>query len=120
MRLVPILFLLGGLAIGCDVFIEDIGHKGEKCSGDDLCYGELVCQQDVCVERLEEGEDCHLNGYYSSWYDEAEDPCEEDLLCVEGTCSGPDSNEITQPDSSLVWLRCPLGTTWTGWVCEGE
>jgi hypothetical protein len=187
MRSRLIVLFLTLLCLGCDVFVNWVGGKGDPCGFYNDCNEGLTCNYGVCVEPLSEGEDCNI-AYSGSdnnvpvcgegllcennlcvpagalnqsclQYLTTDDPnpycdfglaCSADNIClpaggegelciprddvstveeqctaaetrcVEGICHLPFPETVNQPNSSNVWLRCPVGMTWDRFECIGE
>jgi len=115
------------LLSGCEIFLT-VGGEGEPCADNGACDEGLVCNFDDCVEPLGEGDECDDSWLFErDWtedYNEEEwldsyDVCEGDLCCDRGQCVETD-DWVLQPDTPLLWNRCPDGSSWKGCHCGGE
>jgi hypothetical protein len=99
---------------------------------DDECVGTPRCPVDFKLSGGDCEPDCRhlqiITGGRCCWrgqqWPEEQDACEGKPDCPEGTeVEGADcvpDMDVGQSGTDLVWLRCPVGQTWTGNVCEGH
>jgi hypothetical protein len=67
-------------ASSCEVFVTDLGERGEPCAEDGSCYGELVCVFGTCTDLPGEGESCDDSHH------EYDPFCADGLFCIDEEC----------------------------------
>lgn len=127
MRWQSIAVWIAALAMaGCEIFLTKAGGDGQPCADNGACEDGLACNFDECGPPRDEGKKCDDTWTLDyDWTDEDEDrewlesyhTCDGDLCCVNGECAET-GDMVEQPETDLLWNRCPEGAKWYESTCR--